>query len=183
MFTVVRLGCCTESALGRTLHHSPSALFVRKSRGGEVISTWLCSETFRLAQRFGENKEKMYMNEHIPCPLCRHDNLPENRFCGYCGASLTSRGQLIRCPEASPAAAVSALPTKLGPTGKAQRWTWQPWRSRWDWVCTDESSMAIGLRFLARYCPAVPTSLARCAARAEAGAVGRGPGCTAPKAA
>jgi hypothetical protein len=32
------------------------------------------------------------MDERIPCPLCRHGNLPENRFCGHCGVLMTSRG-------------------------------------------------------------------------------------------
>lgn len=59
------------------------------------------------------------MNERHPCPLCSHDNPSENRFCGSCGASLTSSGQLVPRREHSPAATVRALPAKLGPTGKA----------------------------------------------------------------
>ncbi len=61
----------------------------------------------------------MHVDERVPCPLCRHSNLPENRFCGHCGASLTSRGQLTPRPEVKPTAAISSLPTKLGPAGKA----------------------------------------------------------------
>ena len=59
------------------------------------------------------------MDERIPCPLCRHGNLPENRFCGHCGVLMTSRGQLTPRPEANPTAAIRFLPTNLGPVGKA----------------------------------------------------------------
>jgi uncharacterized OB-fold protein len=76
-------------------------------------------KTFCLVKRFGENKEKMHMDEHTSCPLCRQKNLPENRFCGHCGASLTSRGQLTPRPEVKSAAAIRFLPTKIGPAGKA----------------------------------------------------------------
>ena len=60
------------------------------------------------------------MDEVTPCPRCRHDNPQENRFCGRCGASLTSGKQLVpRQEERSPATTVRALPAKLVPTGKA----------------------------------------------------------------
>jgi hypothetical protein len=60
------------------------------------------------------------MDEVTPCPRCRHDTPLENRFCGRCGASLTSSKQLVsRQEEHSPATMVSALPAKLGPTAKA----------------------------------------------------------------
>ena len=59
------------------------------------------------------------MDQRTPCPLCRHDNLPENRFCGHCGASLTSRGQLTPRPDTSPGVAIRSLPAKIGPAGKA----------------------------------------------------------------
>lgn len=59
------------------------------------------------------------MDERNPCPLCLHDNPPENRFCGSCGAALADGGQLVPRREGSPAATVRALPAKLGPTGKA----------------------------------------------------------------
>ena len=59
------------------------------------------------------------MDERIPCPLCRHGNLPENRFCGNCGVLMTSRGQLTPRPEANPTVANRSLPTKLGPVSKA----------------------------------------------------------------
>ena len=79
----------------------------------------VCFETFHLVQRFVENKEMMHMDERIPCPLCWHGNLPENRFCGHCGALLTSGQQLTPRPEANPTVANRSLPTKLGPAGKA----------------------------------------------------------------
>ncbi len=59
------------------------------------------------------------MDERIPCSLCRHGNLPENRFCGHCGALLTSKRQLTPRPETNPTAVNRYLPTKLGPAGKA----------------------------------------------------------------
>jgi hypothetical protein len=60
------------------------------------------------------------MDERKPCPLCSHDNPPENRFCGSCGNALADAGQLlVSRQEHNPAATVRALPAKLGPTGKA----------------------------------------------------------------
>ncbi len=60
------------------------------------------------------------MDEYAPCPQCEHKNLPDNRFCGRCGVSLTSSKQLVpRRVDHSPVAKVQALPAKLGPTGKA----------------------------------------------------------------
>jgi hypothetical protein len=61
----------------------------------------------------------MDMDELIPCPRCRHDNPPENRFCGSCGTALADSGRLVPRLEDSPALAVRDLPAKLGPTGKA----------------------------------------------------------------
>jgi hypothetical protein len=58
------------------------------------------------------------MDEHIPCPQCEHESPPGNRFCGRCGASLTSANQLVPRRENTPATVVRALPSKLGPTGK-----------------------------------------------------------------
>jgi hypothetical protein len=34
------------------------------------------------------------MTEPAPCPLCRHTNPSGNRFCGSCGAPLTSGEQI-----------------------------------------------------------------------------------------
>ncbi len=59
------------------------------------------------------------MYEYAPCPQCEYENPLENRFCGRCGASLTSSRQLVSRREDSPAATVRALPAKLGPTGRA----------------------------------------------------------------
>ena len=59
------------------------------------------------------------MDHRVPCPMIRHGNIPENRFCGHCGALLTSSGQLAPRPEAKPTVAIRSLPTKLGPAGKA----------------------------------------------------------------
>ena len=61
------------------------------------------------------------MEEHrIHCPRCRHGNPPENRFCGACGASLTSTGELIGRPEGSPCRKDrTLLPAGLKPAGRA----------------------------------------------------------------
>jgi hypothetical protein len=58
------------------------------------------------------------MDEHPLCPQCEHENPLGNRFCGRCGASLTSSRQIVPRHEKTPAAVVRALPAKLGPTGK-----------------------------------------------------------------
>ena len=62
------------------------------------------------------------MDEYTPCRLCRHQNPPENRFCGRCGSSLlASSDQLVpRRGEDGPAVAGrTLLPAKLKPAGKA----------------------------------------------------------------
>ena len=59
------------------------------------------------------------MDEHTLCPQCEHENPLGNRFCGRCGASLTSSSQIVPRHEKTPVAVVRALPTKLGPTGRA----------------------------------------------------------------
>jgi hypothetical protein len=59
------------------------------------------------------------MDQRHHCPLCLYGNPSENRFCGSCGASLTSSGQLVPHRENSPATTVRALTAKLSPTGKA----------------------------------------------------------------
>ena len=58
------------------------------------------------------------MDEHTPCPQCEHESPTGNRFCGRCGASLTSANQLVPRRENTPATVVRALPSKLGPTAK-----------------------------------------------------------------
>ena len=59
------------------------------------------------------------MTEPAPCPLCRHTNPPGNRFCGSCGAPLTSGEQLATRHDHNPVLAGRAWPAKLGPAGKA----------------------------------------------------------------
>lgn len=62
----------------------------------------------------------MEERSNTTCPQCRHGNPPENRFCGACGAPLTSSRQLVRRPEGGPAVAGRALlPAELKPVGKA----------------------------------------------------------------
>ena len=59
------------------------------------------------------------MADQAPCPQCRHANPPSNRFCGSCGALLTSGEQLATREEHSPVQAGRAWPAKLGPVSKA----------------------------------------------------------------
>jgi hypothetical protein len=59
------------------------------------------------------------MDESTLCPRCEYENPPGNRFCGRCGASLTRDELVVTRRENSPATVVRALPSKLGPTGKA----------------------------------------------------------------
>jgi hypothetical protein len=58
------------------------------------------------------------MDERTPCPQCEHKSPLGNRFCGRCGASLTSANELVPPRENTPATVVRALPSKLGSTGK-----------------------------------------------------------------
>ena len=55
----------------------------------------------------------------IPCPRCHQENPPRNRFCGSCGAPLTSGEQLATRQEHRPVPAGRAWPAKLGPVSKA----------------------------------------------------------------
>jgi Double zinc ribbon len=59
------------------------------------------------------------MTEQAPCPRCRHENPPGNRFCGSCGVQLMSSEQLATRQEHSPVQAGRAWPAKLGPVSKA----------------------------------------------------------------
>ena len=59
------------------------------------------------------------MANQTPCPRCRHANPPRNRFCGSCGALLTSGEQLATREEQRSVPASRAWPAKLGPVGKA----------------------------------------------------------------
>jgi hypothetical protein len=55
----------------------------------------------------------------VPCPRCRQENPPRHRYCGSCGAPLTSGEQLATRQEHRPVPASRAWPAKLGPVGKA----------------------------------------------------------------
>jgi hypothetical protein len=57
--------------------------------------------------------------QQAPCPRCRQENPPRNRFCGSCGAPLTSGEQLATREEHRPVPAGRAWPAKLGPVSKA----------------------------------------------------------------
>ena len=59
------------------------------------------------------------MTDQAHCPRCRHANPPENRFCGWCGASLGAGGDLAARREGNPTVTGHALPVKPGPVGKA----------------------------------------------------------------
>lgn len=59
------------------------------------------------------------MTEPAPCPLCRHTNPPGNRFCGSCGAPLSSGEQLAPRQGGNPVPTRRDWPAKLGPAGKA----------------------------------------------------------------
>jgi hypothetical protein len=59
------------------------------------------------------------MTEQAPCPLCRHENPPGNRFCGSCGVQLMSGEQLATRQEHRSVPASRAWPAKFGPVGKA----------------------------------------------------------------
>ncbi len=56
--------------------------------------------------------------QEAPCLQCRHANPPENRFCGWCGASLESSHELVPHREETSTAVRRTLPAKLGPAGK-----------------------------------------------------------------
>jgi hypothetical protein len=59
-------------------------------------------------------------DRQVPCPRCRQENPPRNRYCGSCGAPLTSGEQLAtRQEEHHPLPAGRAWPAKLSPAGKA----------------------------------------------------------------
>jgi hypothetical protein len=57
--------------------------------------------------------------QQVPCPRCRHENPPGNRFCGSCGVQLISGEQLARRQEHRPVQTGRAWPAKLGPVSKA----------------------------------------------------------------
>jgi len=59
------------------------------------------------------------MADQTPCPRCRQSNPPENRFCGSCGAPISSGEQLATREEHRPVPAGRAWLAKLSPAGKA----------------------------------------------------------------
>jgi hypothetical protein len=59
------------------------------------------------------------MADQTPCPRCRHANPPENRFCGWCGASLGAGGDLVARRAGNLTVIGYALPVKPGSVGKA----------------------------------------------------------------
>jgi hypothetical protein len=59
------------------------------------------------------------MADQAPCPRCRHANLPENRFCGWCGAPLGAGNDLMARRAGNLTLMGQALPVKPGPVGKA----------------------------------------------------------------
>jgi hypothetical protein len=71
---------------------------------------------FELTRRLEETN---MTEQQVPCPRCRRENPLGNRFCGSCGAPLTSGEQLATRREYRPVPAGRAWPAKLGPAGKA----------------------------------------------------------------
>src|ERR671913_2391997 len=70
---------------------------------------------------FGQGKEdkEPMTGQQVPCPRCRQENPPTNRFCGSCGVQLKSGEQLATREEHIPVQAGRAWPAKLGPVSKA----------------------------------------------------------------
>ena len=59
------------------------------------------------------------MSEPARCPRCSHANPPENRFCGWCGASLEAGSDLAPQRGNNLTGIGRALPVKPGSVGKA----------------------------------------------------------------
>jgi hypothetical protein len=66
-----------------------------------------------------EEEETNMTEQQVPCPRCRHENPPGNRFCGSCGVQLMSSEQLVTRQEHRPVRAARAWPFKFGPVSKA----------------------------------------------------------------
>jgi len=66
-----------------------------------------------------EEEETNMTEQQVPCPRCRHENPPGNRFCGSCGVQLMSGEQLATRQEHRPVRAARAWPFKFGPVSKA----------------------------------------------------------------
>jgi len=75
----------------------------------------------KVRRLFGQGKEdKQTMTERqIPCPRCRKENPPGNRFCGSCGAPMRSGEQLATPEEHRPVPAGRTWSAKLSPVSKA----------------------------------------------------------------
>jgi hypothetical protein len=65
-----------------------------------------------------EEEETNMTEQQVPCPRCRHENPPGDRFCGSCGVQLISGEQLATRQEHRPVQAGRAWPAKLGPVSK-----------------------------------------------------------------
>jgi hypothetical protein len=59
------------------------------------------------------------MADQIPCPECRPANPPENRFCGWCGASLGTSTDLMSRRAGTLTVMGHSLPVKPGAIGTA----------------------------------------------------------------
>jgi hypothetical protein len=67
----------------------------------------------------GKEDKQTMTERQVPCPQCHQENPPSHRFCGSCGAPLTSGEQLATRQEHRPVPASRAWPAKFGPVGKA----------------------------------------------------------------
>ena len=67
----------------------------------------------------GDNRRVQDARRRLLIAQCRQENPPTNRYCGSCGAPLTSSEQLATRQEHRPVPAARAWPAKLGPVSKA----------------------------------------------------------------
>ena len=67
----------------------------------------------------GKEDKETITERQIPCPRCRQENPPRNRFCESCGTPLTSGEQLAMREEHRPVPAGRACPVKFDPVSKA----------------------------------------------------------------
>jgi hypothetical protein len=70
-------------------------------------------------RRNGEGGQEESMADHALCPRCGHENPPENRYCGSCGALLEASNDIIARREDNLAVRDHVLPARLGHAGKA----------------------------------------------------------------
>ena len=71
-----------------------------------------------MGKRPEEEEDEGTMTDQARCPRCRNAYLPENRFCGSCGASLEGSSNLVVRRETGLTMMGHSLPAKLGPAGK-----------------------------------------------------------------